>query len=342
MPSPAFMIVEDGSAKTNSNSYWDVESIVTYLTNKGVLDIENYTENQIARAAISSTFYIEKRFKRRYRGLRQTVEQALGWPRIGAFDDDSFSIFGVPSQIQWALAEYTIRAARIGVLAPDPMRTVPTQDLSQPSTGLTPGTATLTVSANLGDGDVVVIGTRSYTLQAALTAGDGHVHLGASAVATLNNLSNAINDAGGTPGTDYNVTQGDPNVTASVTSLTTLVVQSTLATANLVGVFYAPAGTSFASWGSGVTKLSGFSNNPVTPDLILGPVRSKVQKIGPLEDSTTYDGLSQRAIQDERTTRAAQSGIVNDYYIPEYPEADLWIEQLVRNPATGTRLIRGS
>lgn len=342
MPTPAFMIVEDGTSKTNANAYWDVDAIVTYLSNKGVLDIENYTENQIARGAISSTAYIEKRFKRRYRGMRQSVEQALGWPRIGAFDDDSFSIFGVPSQIQFALAEYTIRACRIGVLAPDPMRTVPNQDLSQRASGLTPATATFTVSANLGDGDVVVIGTRAYTMQAALTPGDGNVHIGSSAAISLKNLTAAINDQGGVAGTDYNVLAGDPNVTAQMTSLTTIVVSGTTPNVNNLGVVYAPAGTSFASWGAGVTKLSGFSNNPVTPELILGPVRSKIQKIGPLEDATTYDGLSQRAIQDERTTRSAQSGIVNDYYLPEYPEADLWIEQIVRNSATGTRLIRGS
>lgn len=342
MSTPSFMVVEDGSAKINSNAYWDVDSIVTYLVNKGVLDIESYTENQIARGAISSTFYIEKRFKRRYRGLRQSVEQALGWPRIGAFDDDSFSIFGIPSQIKFALAEYTIRACRIGVLAPDPMRTVPTQDMSKSATGLTPATATLTLTANFGDGDVIVIGTRTYTLLAALTAGDGHVHIGASILASLANLANAINGSGGTPGTDYNVTAGDPNVTASLNTATSLTVSDTNPNANSIGVVYAPAGTSFASWGSGVTKLSGYANNPTTPDLILGPVRSKISKIGPLEDATTYDGLSQRAIQDERTTRSAQSGMVNDYYIPEYPEADLWIEQIVRNPATGTTLIRGS
>ncbi len=239
-------------------------------------------------------------------------------------------------------AEYTIRAARLGVLAPDPMRTVPQQDLSVSSAGLTPATATLATTGNFGNGDVIVIGTRSYTMQSALTSGDGNVHIGGSAMASLLNLANAINGTGGTLGTDYNVTAGDPNVTASVATSSSITVSDTNPNANSIGVVYAPFGTSYASWGAGITKLSGYSNSPPTPSLILGPVRSTVQKIGPLEDTTTYDGLSQRAIQDERTTRSAQSGMVNDYYLPEYPEADLWLEQLVRNPATGTTLIRGS
>ncbi len=333
---PDYMIVEDGSAKTDSNAYWDIDSVTLYLRSKGAMDWSNYTLDQQARAIISATYYIEKRFKRRYRGLRQSVEQALGWPRIGAFDDDAFTIFGIPSQIKWAVAEYAIRAARIGVLAPDPIRMVPDQDLSQPKAGLTPGTATLTTTGNFADTETVTIGTRVYTFQMTLTAVDGHVLIGADAAASLLNLQHAINDSGGTAGTDYFVTQADPYVVAQATPAT-LVIESVQANANSLATTDTAAN---ASWGH--ATVTGYSNNPSDPNLILGPVRTKSEKIGPLEESTTYDGLAARSVIDERTTRSAQSGIVNDYNIPEYPEADLWIEQIVRNPATGTRLIRGS
>ncbi len=88
--------------------------------------------------------------------------------------------------------------------------------------------------------------------------------------------------------------------------------------------------------------MTGYSNVPSTQDLILGPVRMKLEKVGPLEEETEYDGFSQLAAVNANTTRSAQTSMVNDFNIPEYPEADLWLEQLVRNPATGTRLIRGS
>lgn len=340
MVDPSFMIVEDGTAKVDSNAYWDIDSVTAYLTNKGCMDWLNYTANEQARAIISATGYIEKRFRNRFRGLRQQVEQALGWPRIGAFDNDSFTIFGIPFQIQFAVAEYALRAARIGVLAPDPMRTVPTQNMAIAQPGLVAGTNTLTLTGNFNDGDTVTIGTRVYLMQAALNAGDGHVHIGASVAASLLNLANAINDNdAGTPGTDYNVLSADSNVTATAT-LTALVISDVNANANSISVSYAFVGSSVASWAT--AKISGFSNNPQTPDLILGPVRTKLQRVGPLEQETTYDGLSARSIQDERTTRSAQSGMVNDYNIPEYPEADLWIEMIVRNPSTGVRMIRGS
>lgn len=336
MSSPSYMVVEDGGAATNSNAYWDVDSVVTYLVNKGVLDVNDYTQDAQARAIISSTMYIEKRFKRRYRGIRQTVEQALGWPRIGAFDDDNFCIFGIPYQLQFACAEYAIRAMRIGVLAPDPLTSVPAQDLSQPKNGLTPGTATFTATTNFSDADTVTIGQRTYTFQSALTQADGNVLIGASLAASLANLMHAINDAGGTAGTDYFVTQADQAVTANAL-LKAIVIECVLTTANSVAV----ATTSSAgAWNA--SMISGYSYKPKAPSLIIGPVRSVMQRVGSLEVEKTYDGLSALAVRDERTTRSAQSGIVNDYNIPEYPEADLWLEQILRNPSSGTTLVRGS
>jgi hypothetical protein len=157
---PAYFILEDGSANVESNAYWDIDSVILYLMAKGVTDFANYTVDRQAQAIINATMYIEKRFKRHYRGMRQTVEQSLGWPRIGAFDDDNFVLFGIPRQIKWAVAEYAARAIRLGVLAPDPMRMAPAQDLSQSPNGFIPGTATFAATANLSDGDTITIGNR--------------------------------------------------------------------------------------------------------------------------------------------------------------------------------------
>jgi hypothetical protein len=61
------------------------------------------------------------------------------------------------------------------------------------------------------------------------------------------------------------------------------------------------------------------------------------EKIGPLEEETRY--------RDPATTIAAsgnasRSSLVSDYNFPEYPSADLWIEELLRSSST-TTLVRG-
>jgi hypothetical protein len=53
--------------------------------------------------------------------------------------------------------------------------------------------STLTVSANPGNGETVVIGGKTYTFQTTLTNVDGNVQIGASADASLDNLKAAIN-----------------------------------------------------------------------------------------------------------------------------------------------------
>lgn len=80
----------------------------------------------------------------------------------------------------------------------------------------TAASGNLTASTQFTNADTVTIGNRTYTIQANLTAGDGHVHLGGNATVSITNLVHAINNSGGTPGTDYNVAAADPNVSAAV------------------------------------------------------------------------------------------------------------------------------
>lgn len=53
------------------------------------------------------------------------------------------------------------------------------------------------------DTETVIINGKTYTYQATLTEADGNVKLTAVAATTATNLLNAINDSGGTKGTDY-------------------------------------------------------------------------------------------------------------------------------------------
>lgn len=77
------------------------------------------------------------------------------------------------------------------------------------------------------DGDVVNIEGYSYTFKTALTGNAFEVLIGASAAAALDNLKIAINDSGGTEGTEYGVgTYAHPLVTATTNTNTTQVVEA--------------------------------------------------------------------------------------------------------------------
>lgn len=205
------LVVENGGGLSNANAYIAVAFADSWHSDMGHDFWAGLTPDQKAQSVIKATMYMDQRFKKRYRGMRQQMSQSLGWPRIGAFDDDSYTLQGVPYQVQRACAEYALRAAWYNTLAPDPIRHTPGQD---------------------------------------------------------------------------------------------------------------------------------FSNDPptTTDDVIVGPLRSKMSKVGPIEETKTYDGAN---IRDKETTRAVQTGMVDDFIIPEYPEADLWLEQVIRTSATGTRMVRG-
>lgn len=63
------------------------------------------------------------------------------------------------------------------------------------------------IGGNVSDGDqVLILSDPPYRFQATLTAGEGHVHIGATLEESLTNLTNAINGNGlGEPGVDYAV-----------------------------------------------------------------------------------------------------------------------------------------
>lgn len=208
------LVVETGSGLPDANAYIDVAFADEWHDNQGNEFWGNLSDDRKASSIIKATMYMDQRFKRRYRGLRLAVDQALGWPRIGAYDDDSFVLFSVPYQIERACAEYALRAAWYKNISPDPIRTVPDQDFAQ-----------------------------------------------------------------NTP----------------------------------------PA-----------------SQDP----LIIGPAKNITEKVGPLEESVTYDTTAHMGVP--YPSRSIQTNVVDDFYIPQYPAADMWMEQVLRNSATGTRLVRGT
>ena len=132
--------VESGSGDAGANAYVSVAYVSTHHSDRGNSAWVDFTPPEQQAAIIRASEYIDKRFGRQFRGVRQTKDQGLEWPRLDAFDNDGFLLSGgddVPRQIEKATAEYAIRAAICGILAPDPPLPVPKQDLTD-STGTRP------------------------------------------------------------------------------------------------------------------------------------------------------------------------------------------------------------
>jgi hypothetical protein len=69
-------------------------------------------------------------------------------------------------------------------------------------------------ATNVSDGDTITVGSQVYTFKTALTPADYEVLIGADSTASLLNLQRAINNSGGTPGTDYQVPAANTSATA--------------------------------------------------------------------------------------------------------------------------------
>jgi hypothetical protein len=209
------LVVEDGTGKNNANAYALVASVDTHHGDRGNSSWADFSVADKEAALIRATDYIDKRFGRKFRGYKENKDQALEWPRLDAYDNDDFAFTGtdaVPRALQKAVAEYALRAAQIGVLAPDPTPPVPAQSM------------------------------------------------------------------------ESGAEERDPAVTT-------------------------------------------------------GEVTRSRAKVGPLEEETWYQTASKTASSNlSAGSKAAQSTVVNDFIIPEYPEADLWMEELLRS-SQSTRLV---
>lgn len=116
------------------------------------------------------------------------------------------------------------------------------------------GTLTSTGTAPANN-DTVTIGDITYTFKTALTGAAYEVLIGASAAVALDNLKIAINNTGGTQGTEYGLgTVEHPQVTATTNTATTQVVEARFK--NLGNSIVTTEASSQLSWG-GATLASG-------------------------------------------------------------------------------------
>lgn len=67
-------------------------------------------------------------------------------------------------------------------------------------------------------------------------------------------------------------------------------------------------------------------------DVITGEVTRRRDRVGPLEEERWYETRSQAVGRNLGSgARGVQASTLNDFNIPEYPEADLWLEELLRS-----------
>ena len=104
--------VEDGTGKTDANSYASVEYADAYFADR---NMATWTGTSTVKqgALIQATDYIELRFADSFLGVKKVTDQALAFPRVA----DSF--VEMPEALKRACCEYALRALG-SVLLPDP------------------------------------------------------------------------------------------------------------------------------------------------------------------------------------------------------------------------------
>lgn len=98
----ATIIIEDGTGKTDANSYATESALSTYASDRGITI--SGTNNELLIAAMD---YIESLD---FTGIKNTKAQSLQWPRYGvyidgySFDNDAIPQLLIDAQIETALA----------------------------------------------------------------------------------------------------------------------------------------------------------------------------------------------------------------------------------------------
>lgn len=115
------LVVEDGTAKANAESYISVTDADTYFANRGYTLWATMSTNEKEQALRRSTDYMLQVYRLKWKGSRASATQALDWPRGQVvLDDSGISYPGneVPQEVRNACAELAFKAAG-GDLAPD-------------------------------------------------------------------------------------------------------------------------------------------------------------------------------------------------------------------------------
>ncbi len=123
------LIVEDGTAKANAESYISVTDASTYHANRGNASWPSSNATQCEQLLRKATDYMLQVYRTRWQAFRTTTTQALDWPRYGVEMRDGPGGLGsimpayypsnsVPTAVANACAELALKALA-GDLTPD-------------------------------------------------------------------------------------------------------------------------------------------------------------------------------------------------------------------------------
>ena len=128
------IIVEDGTGKTDAESYISVADATTYFTNIGNTAWAALASDAVREACLrKATAYMLGKYRPMWEGSRKSTTQALDWPRSLVPIKDAPNLYGgsqsyyddasVPAAVAQACASLALRAATSDLLA-DQTRTV--------------------------------------------------------------------------------------------------------------------------------------------------------------------------------------------------------------------------
>ena len=117
------LVTEDGTGKSNADSYVTLAECDAYHTNLGNSDWEIDAEDaaNVAKrenAIKKATAFIDMRYGGRFKGVRSTAEQALLFPRHG-IDNDGYVLENVPTAVKRATCEAALKIFLGADLMPD-------------------------------------------------------------------------------------------------------------------------------------------------------------------------------------------------------------------------------
>lgn len=118
------LVVEDGTGKSDAESYVSVADADSYHTNHGNPNAWSGAVTGVKEAALrAATQYMDGTYRNRWPGYKNTQAQALAWPRGDAADADGWAIDSdvVPQAVKDACAELALRAVS-AELRPDRTR----------------------------------------------------------------------------------------------------------------------------------------------------------------------------------------------------------------------------
>ena len=106
------LTVEDGTGKTDSDSYISVDNADIYVQDHygGASTWLDLTEDQKEMYLRRAAQYIDSYYRKKWKGLKATSTQAMEWPRSGVCDASGYEVSSaaVPVAVQEAQVEAAI------------------------------------------------------------------------------------------------------------------------------------------------------------------------------------------------------------------------------------------